>query len=304
METVHWLVDETGFTIEQGRAIGMTRRQLDGAGMQRPFRGIRTIGVGYDDHRDRCRAYSALERGRHAFSHASAAMIHGFPLPHRAVPNEVHVSVFAPMKPPQMEGVIGHELKATGHKVVVVDGLRVIAAEDAWAQMSSVLSVDDLIVIGDWLITGDEPYSRVPSAWTRSDLDRAVRHHARRPGIRRLRLAFEAVRYGPLSPQETRLRLLLVDAGLPEPELNYRVHRDGRLIAMVDLAYPARRIAIEYLGDLHRTDQKAFRDDVARRERLTECGWDVIFLTADDLRPPVPRALLAVRRALHRSVPE
>jgi hypothetical protein len=272
--------------------------------MQRPFRGIRTIGVGYDDHRDRCRAYSAFERARHMFTHGSAAMIHGFRLPHWAVPEEVHVSVFEPLKPPQMAGVIGHELQATGHKVVVVDGLRVIAAEDAWAQMSSVLPTDDLVVIGDWLITGDEPHSRLPSAWTRSDLDRAVRHHARRPGIRRLRQAFDAVRYGPLSPQETRLRLLLMGAGLPEPELNYRVRRDGRAIAMVDLAYPDRRIAIEYLGDIHRTDQKAFREDIARRERLNESGWDVIFLTADDLTPPVPRALLAVRRALHRSIPE
>jgi len=73
---------------------------------------------------------------------------------------------------------------------------------------------------------------------------------------------------------------------------------------MVDLAFPERRVAIEYLGDIHRTDRSAFREDIARRERLTECGWNVVFLTADDLKPPVPRALLTVRRALARSVPE
>jgi hypothetical protein len=139
---------------------------------------------------------------------------------------------------------------------------------------------------------------------TLADLDRAVRHHARRPGIRRLRQAFDAVRYGSLSPQETRLRLLLVGAGLPEPELNFRVVRDGRPVAMVDLAYPARRVAIEYLGDIHRTDRAVYREDIARRERLTECGWTVVFLTADDLAGPVPRCVLAVRRALARSVPE
>ncbi|MEN2742803.1 hypothetical protein ABCS02_33930 [Microbacterium sp. X-17] len=304
METYDGLVEQTGFTVEQGRAAGLTRRQLDGGGLQRPFRGVRTVGVEYRDHRDLCRAYAAFERGQHTFSHQSAAMIHGFPLPHWAVPKEIHVAVFAPAKPPQMVGVVGHELRAAGHKVVNVDGLRVTAAEDTWAQLSRTLPFEDLVVIGDWLVTGDEPHSNIASAWAMADLDRAVRHHARRPGIRRLRLAFEAVRYGPLSPQETRLRLLLVSAGLPEPELNYRVLRDGRSVAMVDLAFPERRVAIEYLGDIHRTDRSAFREDIARRERLTECGWNVVFLTADDLKPPVPRALLTVRRALARSVPE
>lgn len=304
METHEGLIDHAGFTVRQGRASGLTRRQLDSAAMARPFRGVRTIGVDYDDHVDKCRAYSALERGQHAFSHQSAAVIHGAPLPYWALPNDIHVAVFAPVKPPQMIGVVGHELRAAGHRVVVVNGLRVVAAEDAWAQLSAILPAEDLVVIGDWLVTGDEPHSHVPSTWSLSDLDRAVRHHARRPGIRRLRQAFESVRFGPLSPQETRLRLILVGAGLPEPELNHRVLHHGRSVAMVDLAYPDRRIAIEYLGDLHRTDRAVFREDVARRERLTEAGWDVVFLTADDLKPPVPRALLAVRRAIARSVPE
>jgi hypothetical protein len=304
MENERTLVDHAGFTVEQGRAVGLTRRQLDGAAMQRPFRGLRTIGVDHDDHVDKCRAYSAFERGQHAFSHQSAAIIHGLPLPRWALPEDIHVSVFAPVKPPQMLGVVGHELRAAGHRVMLVDGLRVVAAEDAWAQLSTVLPLEDLVVIGDWLVTGDEPYSGTSSAWSMADLDRAVRHHARRPGIRRLRQAFECVRFGSLSPQETRLRLLLVGAGLPEPELNYRVQHHGRSVAMVDLAYPDRRIAIEYLGDIHRTDRDVFREDVARRERLVEAGWDVVFLTADDLKPPVPRALLTVRRAVARSVPE
>jgi hypothetical protein len=304
MDTHDALVDRTGFTVQHGRAAGMTRRQLDSGAMQRPFRGVRIIGDDYLGHVDRCRAYAAFERGRHTFSHLSAAMIHGFPLAHRDVPTDVHVAVFAPFKPPQMAGVVGHELRAAGHGVVTVDGLRVVSAEDTWAQLSTLLPEDDLVVIGDWLITGDEPYSGVASPWTTSDLDRAVRHHARRPGIRRLRRAFESVRYGSLSPQETRLRLLMVGAGLPEPELNYRVLQQGRSVAMVDLAYPDRRIAIEYLGDIHRTDRTVFREDVARRERLIACGWDVVFLTADDLKPPVPRALLTIRRALARSVPE
>lgn len=70
---------------------------------------------------------------------------------------------------------------------------------------------------------------------------------------------------------------------------------------MVDLAYPDRRLAIEYLGDHHRTNADAYREDIYRRERLAAAGWDVVFLTVADLAGPAPRAPLIVRRAYARA---
>lgn len=297
------LLDRNGFSVRTGSRAGLTRRQLDGRHLQRPFRGLRSMGQDLADHATRCRAYAALDRRDHVFSHHSAGVLHGFPL--RTAPAQpIHVAVFAPRKPPQMAGVVGHELRPAGHRVVLVDGLRVVAAEDAWAQLSATLPVAELVVIGDWLVTGDEPYSGVPSPWNRTHLENAVRHHGRRPGIKALRQAFESVRYGSLSPQASRLRLELINAGLPEPALNHRVVHEGRPIAMVDLAYPGRRLAIEYLGDHHRTDTATYREDIHRRERLIAAGWEVVFLTAADLASPIPRAILLVRRAYARSLPE
>jgi hypothetical protein len=287
------------FTVREGLDAGIRRGALYGRGFSRPFRGVRSHTPIVDDHVAKCRAYSRLNRATHVFSHYSAAAIHGLPLPLHQHPDDVHVAVFAPEKPPQMRGVVAHELRPAGHRIVVQQGLRCFSPEDTWAQLSGTLSIADLVVMGDWLITGDEPYSGTPSPHTRSDLERALRHHGRRPGVRRLREALELVRYGSLSPQETRLRLELVGAGLPEPALNYRVEHASHPVAMVDLAYPDRRLAIEYLGDHHRTDTATFREDVHRRERLTAAGWTTVFLTADDLRGPVPRAILAVRRAFH-----
>ncbi|MGH1524256.1 hypothetical protein ACRAWC_09560 [Leifsonia sp. L25] len=217
-------------------------------------------------------------------------------------PRDLHLAVFAPRKPPRMAGVIGHELRPAGHRVIEMDGLHVVAPEDAWAQLSTFLPIDDLVTIGDWLITGDEPHSGAATPFSRDHLEAAIRHHGRRPGIRALRQAFELVRYGPLSPQETRLRLELVRSGLPEPALNHHVHDRGSRVAMVDLAYPERRLAIEYLGDHHRTDADAYREDIYRRERLTAAGWDVVFLTVADLEGPTPRATLIVRRAYARAL--
>jgi very-short-patch-repair endonuclease len=73
---------------------------------------------------------------------------------------------------------------------------------------------------------------------------------------------------------------------------------------MVDLAFPERRVAVEYQGDHHRTDRALYQQDIYRRERLAAAGWETVFVTSADLAPPIPRAILTVRRALARSVPQ
>ena len=107
------------------------------------------------------------------------------------------------------------------------------------------------------------------------------------PGVRRLREVLALVEPLTESPMESRLRLLMVDAGLPSPVAQHEV-RDarGRFVARVDLAYPRWRIAIEYEGDHHR-ERAHFRQDVHRLNALREAGWLVLRFTADDvLRHP------------------
>ncbi|NJC69492.1 DUF559 domain-containing protein [Planosporangium thailandense] len=84
------------------------------------------------------------------------------------------------------------------------------------------------------------------------------------------------------SPMETRLRLLIIDAGLPCPVVQYEVYDGGRFVARLDLAYPAVRLGIDYDGDHHR-DRVTFRRDVARLNALRAAGWTVLRFTADDV---------------------
>jgi len=287
-----------GFTVAQASVAGVSRHRLYRTDLDRPFHGVRTIGADLADHRVLCRAYASREHTGDVFSHFSAAILQGLPLPRHYRPGGIDVAVFAPRKPSRVRGVIPHELRPAGHRVVEVDGLRCMSAPDAWAQVSRGIGLTDLIVMGDFLLTGSQPYSGVPSPWTRADLEAAVRRHGRRPGVQNLRLALDRIRYGSLSPQESRLRVELVDAGLPEPALNLRVVHRGTFIAMVDLAYPDHKLAVEYLGDHHRTDDAVYQEDIYRRERLMSAGWNVVFVTAADVRGPIPRAVLSVRRAL------
>src|SRR5690242_1458634 len=79
-----------------------------------------------------------------------------------------------------------------------------------------------------------------------------IDHFRRRPGAARLRRL--AMLAAPAeSPMETRLRWLLLESGLPKPEVQVDVHDSrGRFVARVDLLYRAARLVIEFDGGNHR----------------------------------------------------
>ena len=121
------------------------------------------------------------------------------------------------------------------------------------------------------------------------DLDdlRARASVLRGPGSARVRSACLWADGLAESPQETRLRLLMVRGGLPVPVAQYRVlDRRGVVVARVDFAWPGRRVAVEYDGLWHGDPAQLARDR-RRLNRLREAGWAVVFVTAADLRDPV-----------------
>jgi hypothetical protein len=101
------------------------------------------------------------------------------------------------------------------------------------------------------------------------------------------------------SPMESRLRLLIVLAGLPVPVAQFEVRGPGnRFAGRVDLAWPELRVAVEYDGDHHR-DQIQFRRDVARLNALREAGWTVLRFTAPDLIEHPEETVRQIAAVLH-----
>jgi hypothetical protein len=123
---------------------------------------------------------------------------------------------------------------------------------------------------------------------------------ARRPGVRLARRAAGLVRPRVDSATETRLRLLVVLAGLPEPETGLDVYdRYGAWIARPDLSYPKLRIAIEYDGRHHAESDRQWNKDIGRREHFDRAGWRLIVVTAKHLyRQPGP-TVMRILDALH-----
>lgn len=182
---------------------------------------------------------------------------------------DLHVGVPAPARAPRAVGVIGHQVRPDA-PAVELGGLRVSPAVAAWVECSGILSVDDLVVMGDGLVKRWSPPAQ------RDDLTRAVEAAAGRRGLARLRAALPLIRPGTDSARETLLRLLLVRAGLPEPELNAPiVNRFGAVIAHGDLVYRRQRVVIEYEGAGHLTE-KQLAIDIRRLDGVMEEHWRVI----------------------------
>lgn len=285
------------FSLAEGRAAGLTASELGGPALRRPTRGVRAPGPppAATDVAARVRELLPVLPPDAAFSHATGLDLLGVDRPRGLRhPDDVHVEVPPATRRPRRRGVTSHTRTASGRQVLVLrGGLRVLPPERLWIQLAGELTEDEVVVLGDALLRRRAP---------RSGLGELVRAVDRLPpgtrGLRRLRLALPRLRPGTDSCQETRLRLALVATGLPCPEVNLPVRdASGRFVALPDLSYPAASVAIEYDGDVHRTDPRAWRRDVARRQALEHEGWRVITCTADDVRSPA-RAAAWTRAAL------
>jgi hypothetical protein len=118
-------------------------------------------------------------------------------------------------------------------------------------------------------------------------------------GCRVARRAASLARKGVDSPQETRLRLLLVLAGLPEPRVNLIIRsRDGSWRRRYDLAYERLRLIIEYDGRQHAEDTQQWLTDIFRREELDQMRWRLVIVTSEGIYREPLRTLERVRDAL------
>jgi very-short-patch-repair endonuclease len=89
----------------------------------------------------------------------------------------------------------------------------------------------------------------------------------------------------PESVLESAFDELVHTHGLPAPTRQYRVRaHDGSVIARVDFAYPAARLAIEIDSVRHHAGTLDWRQDLVRMNRLVSADWRTLRFTADDLR--------------------
>lgn len=217
-------------------------------------------------------------------SHHTAARLWGGIVPHHP---DVHVSYPGPRA--QVTGIAAHRRKRS-QIVVPRYGLRVTSPLQTFRDLAHVLDLVDLVVLGDSLVRRHH--------FTVDEL-RAFVAGTTGPHSRHARRAASLVRKGVDSAMETRLRLLIVFAGLPEPEVDHRVHdADGTLLRRYDLTYLGFRLIIEYDGRQHAESHEQWLSDIGRDEELDDSGIRRLVIVAHDIYSVPGQTLGRITRAM------
>jgi very-short-patch-repair endonuclease len=278
------------FTAAEARRLGVQPGRLGDPDLGNPFHGVHLEGQAADVLA-LCRAYASKMRPDAHFTGVTAALLWGMPVPDHLHDLRLHIAVPLGAPVPRGRGVLGRRTTVAPGRVLELDGLRVLSRSETWCELAAVLTEAELVVLADSFVGPDCPAPDMVLAALSAALEAPGRRHRQV-----LRAALTRTRTGVRSPRETMLRLLLVDAGLPEPEVNVRLMaRDGSFLAEGDLVYRFARVVLEYEGDQHRSDKSVFRRDIRRRERYEDAGWSIIRVTADDMDIPSNRRELVER---------
>ncbi|KRE94287.1 hypothetical protein ASG76_12995 [Nocardioides sp. Soil774] len=272
---------------------GITPKQLRGPGFRTVLPGTYVAAATVVTPLVRARAALLPYAGVAWASHATAARVYDLPIP---TIGWEHVSVPRAGQRRRHQGVKvhvgGRAGSRTGRQVTtrVVQGVRVSEPWMLFVEMASLLSLVDLVVLGDAMVRRGLVSQAALVRWCAE-----VSH----PAARAAAQAAAYVRAKVDSPMETRLRMLVVLAGLPEPVVNLEVRdADGEVLRKYDLAYPAVKVAVEFNGKVHVLTPEAWEADLERRDASDDDGWRLLPVISSGIFAKPAETLARVHRVL------
>ena len=260
------------FTRADARAAGITVKELIGSRYQKVFFNLYVSAEVVITPPVRARAALRLASPESYASHYTAAELWGLPVPHH---DHTHITVPEHGERLRRQGVKSHLGQSDARRTLRA-GILVSTPEQTFIDLAAIgIKLVDLVVLGDAI-----------EAW---------------PG-RGTRLALRAarlIREGVDSPMETRVRLLIVMAGLPEPTLNVIIRgEDGSWRMRFDLCYVDQRLIVEYDGRQHADSPHQWERDIYRREELDRMDYRLLIVTSRGVFNEPHRTLERVRDAL------
>jgi hypothetical protein len=180
-----------------------------------------------------------------------------------------------------------------------VEGIPVTTVARTVVDLARALPFEPAVVIGDAALAAG-----LTSA---EELADTLRRSARRPGCTRARGALAFVDRRSAGVGESRSRVAIARAGLPEPRLKWEV-RDarGKVVGRVDFGWPSRRVVGEFDGRLKHgrllepgqepgepVSREKLREDALRAEGLTVVRWT--WQDLESFQPVADRLYRALR---------
>jgi very-short-patch-repair endonuclease len=268
----------------------LTAAELRSRAWQQVLRGIYADATITLTHRHRCLAVArfVLPTGG-AIAGRSAAYLYGARLLNATDPVEVLVPADSHIRG---AGVRVHHATVDPLDVQVRDGIPLTGpVRTCWDIAQWTRDPVETVVMLDALAA-----ARIVSL---SDLESYARSRAGERGWRRLLEAARLADAKAASPQESRVRVRLVRAGLPRPETQFVITHNGRFVARSDLAWPAYRMAVEYDGLWHAESSAQIHADRRRLNNMIAADWVVLHITAKRLRDDFDGFVRELRTVLH-----
>jgi very-short-patch-repair endonuclease len=220
-----------------------------------------------------------------AFSGRTAAWLHGLDMAPR---DPIEVTIPDPIGTRRRAGVSVSRTALAFEEIVIRRGLPATSALRTVVDLAGRNPVTEGVVAADMFL-----HAGLVSMET---LRAYVDEHPGVKGIARLRRVVDLAEPKSESAMETRLRMLLILARLPRPEVQVSIHDDhGGFLGRPDLLYRRQRLAIEYDGGSHR-DRMV--DDNRRQNGLVGAGLRLLRFTAADVYGTPDLVAMQVRHGL------
>lgn len=254
------------FTAAEARAAGLTINDLRSDAVVALRRNVYVTATTPITLGLRCGAALRVTKSDARVAHVTAARLWGLPVPET---DRLHLS-YERRPNKTLVGTIAHRHPAGSlARSVFVAGVGRLPVSDPTGvvtECADSLGLVDLVVLADAVLSRhDVDAGRAIDVW----------NHSAGPHSAVLREVARRAREGAESPPESRTRLLLVLAGLPEPVVQHEAFVAGRR-RRFDLAYPELKIAVEYDGSYHYASEAQKQADIVREDELRSAGWIVI----------------------------
>jgi very-short-patch-repair endonuclease len=280
--------------LELGFGYGVIAQRLESKQWRRVMGSVLASATTQLDHRSLAwAAYLACGQGA-VLSGPSALRRHGLDVetPMDAgywvtVPAERHMS---------LRGVRTIRESLPSDDIAMIDGMRVTIVSRSVIDALRVMPVRqgqpllDRALLRQWL--------------TVEELTIRIHQFSGRRGIGRLRSHLSRVKDGARSEAERQLHDLLERAAITGWTADFKVlSPDGGLLAVIDVAFEAQRVALEVDGLAFHTNPEQFQRDRTRQNVLINDGWTVLRFTWDDLTRRPRHVIATIRAALARQDP-
>ena len=266
------------FTVAEARKLGVSDKRMRSSDLRAPYRGVRvSTGLGWSLL---LRAHCALLTAPpgSVVTGADAVEILGLPTPFGARPamdRDVTIAVPAGTRGPERLGVTvrARPLHPAARRWIIGD-VGLPALEDLWADRCADLDTESAIALGDAVLRRlKDDRAAMSAAVERLPL-------SQQPQARRV---LAQVRYEVCSPVETRARLVLLAAGVPEAShFGAALPREGAAKIWPDLQWESVKVALEIDGPHHAADLQ-HESDIRRNRRTGEHGWTQVVVSSREV---------------------